>query len=163
MEPNQVLSAAAEVLTDKPVVLEIDIRPQNRLHEWLQRIGLKKKKRVFEITGITYGSLIKIAPLLLDMETKYLDTGNFVESGLKAVAADSERLLMCVAQGIHNRKSDPPEWLLTCMRENFTAADLKQAVALVISKMDMLSFMTSIVSIKSANILAKPTAGATNA
>lgn len=163
MEDNKTLEAVADTVLDKPVKLEVDISPVNKIHAWLQKKGWKPKKKTFDLHRINMGTLIRISRILLSVDISIFDKSNLLESNYRAIDQYGDKLAECVALCIHNKKSEVPRSLVLMVLANFTTAELYRVLSIVLKQMDIASFMNSIISIKGANILAKSTASVKNA
>lgn len=160
---NDILKNVADASTDKPVIITVDIFPQNRLHRFLLENKLIKNKRTFELRCVKMGTLIKISRLLLTIDITFFNKEKLLESNFIAADKYAETLAECVALAIHNRKSEVPRSLVSFILTNFSTAELCHVLMLVIKQMDVSNFMTSIISIRGVNILANPTASVPNA
>lgn len=163
MTDKQPLSSVSDTVLDKPIKLEVDIVPVNKVHDYLQKKGWKPKKKTFDLHRINMGTLIRISRILLDIDVSIFDKNNLLESNYRAIDQYGEKLAECVALCIHNKKSEVPHSLVQMVLTSFTTAELSRVLSIVLKQMDVASFMNSIISIKGANILAKSTAGAKNA
>lgn len=150
---QETLKKVALATTAKPITLEVDINPINRLHKWAQDRGWLPVKKTIVLHGITLGTLIRVSEILLDVDTESFNLAEMPQSGFKSITKDGRNLARCVALCIHNKRSEPPEHLVEFILDNFTTSELFRTVGLVINQMDLMSFITTIVSIKGVNIL----------
>ena len=147
-EEKTQLSNTADAVTDDATIIEIDI-----LHpRWWQRL-LKKTKRVYKLQPATLGTLVKISKELLSIEIEDADKSNWMVLCQKLMQAHSGRLAKVIAIAIVNRKEEPPDSLVEFIAYNMTAKEMSIVAAHVLDKMDIRSFVSSIISIKGTNIL----------
>lgn len=160
---ENILKSVSDVATQKPVELEVDILPENIIHEYLQKWKLLPRKRQFTIQPITYGNLIRISKLLLGIDMKVFDMKNPLESNYLAISQYAETIATVVATAIHNRKCEPPPSLTTFILFNFTSEEMLHTLGIVLKQMNVSGFMTSIISVRGLNVLESAVANATSA
>lgn len=158
-----ILGKSADTVVDKKTTITIDITPSNKLHKFLQQKGWLPKQKTFEISGTKMGTLIRISKLLLAIDLSEFDSNNVLESNYKAIEKHGRTLAECIALCIHNQKSEVPNSLIELLLNNLSTAELHGILGIILSKMDLKNFMSSIISIKGMNILVSPTANAQNA
>jgi hypothetical protein len=142
------LSNTADAITEKATTIEVDI-----LHPtWLQKLR-KQTRKTFELKPATLGTLVKISKEMLSIEVEEADKGNFMLLAQKLMAAHSSRLARIIALAIANSKEDPPQSLIDFIQYNMSAEKMAIVAAHVLQKMDITSFVSSIISIKGTNIL----------
>lgn len=142
------LSKTAEAVTDQATTIEVDI-----LHPTLWQRIRKQKKKTFKLQPATLGTLVKISKELLSIEVDEADKGNWMVLSQKLMHAHSNRLAKVIAIAIVNSKEDPPKSLIDFIEYNMTAKEMATVAAHVLDKMDIRSFVSSIISIKGVNIL----------
>lgn len=160
---NDILTKAADVTTDKPVELEVDILPRNIIHRQLQKWKLLPTKRRFSITGTTYGNLIRISKLLLSIDMKVYDLKNVLESNYLAISQNAETIAKVVAVAVHNKRSEPPASLARFILFNFSSNEMVATLGIVLKQMNITGFMTSIISVRGLNVLESGIASVRNA
>jgi len=147
-EEKTQLSNTAAAVTDEATIIQIDI-----LHPtWWQRL-LRKRKRAFKLSPATLGTLVKISRELLSIEIEEADKSNIMLLTQKLMLAHSSRMAKVVAIAIVNSKADPPQSLIEFLEYNLNAEELATVAMHVVNKMDINSFVRSIISIKGVNIL----------
>lgn len=161
-EEIQGLQQAADVLTDKPVTLEIDVPAKGRLHKLLQRWKLKPVKKVYELKPLRLGPIIRISEILNEMQIGAVNEDNVIEKTYEMAAKHGEKLIECVAIAIHNQDSAPAAEIKELLR-SCTAKELAAMCNYTVAKVDVANFIKSIALIKGVNVLALPTASATSA
>lgn len=142
---SQIFEEVADVVTDKPVLLTISVRPKNRMHAFLQRIKLLPGERSFQLTQCSLGSLIRITKLLssinMDFETAFTDF-------YKTAEQFGPTIVRVVAAAIHNRRSEPPGWLLHFVEENVSPSELADIFGVVLKQLRVEDFIKSIILVK---------------
>lgn len=161
---NDILNKVADVTTDKVVELVVDILPQNIIHKYLQKWKVLPSKRQFNITGTTYGNLIRISKSLLSIDMKVYDgLKNPLESNYLAIEQNAETIAKVVAIAIYNKRIEPPASLVNFILFNFSANEMVSTLAIVLKQMNVTGFMTSIISVRGLNVLESGIASASNA
>lgn len=160
---KEVLGQVADVVTNEPITLSVDILPKNRAHAYLQRRGWLPTKKVFTLKGATLGTMVKISKLLLDVDISHFKTELLLDSNYRSISTDGPKMALAIAHCIHNRPGQPAKSLVDFILYNFTAQELYRTLTLVLKQMDVSSFMTSIIYIKGVNILDKQIASVKSA
>lgn len=160
---NDILSQVSDVVTQKPIELDVDVQPANCVHQLLQRWKVMPVKKTLTIRPITYGNLIRISNLLLSIDMKVFDMGNLLEGNYRAISMHAESVAKVVAIAIHNRRDEPPASLTKFITYNFTAQEMANTLTIVLKQMNVLGFMSSIISVRGLNVLESGIANAKNA
>lgn len=147
------LDQVADTITDKPVILTVDVLRQGYLHGLLQKFGIIPKQKVFEVKQITLGNLARISKLLLEVDVEFKDGDKWTEQVYQAMVNHGERLANIAAIALYNRKAYPPQSLVGFVQTNFTAKELLGVFNIIVNQMNVGNFILSIVSIKGANVL----------
>jgi hypothetical protein len=150
---KETLQAVADAALQEPVIMDVDVKPQSRFFALLQKYGLKPKVRTLTIHPIVMGNLIRISKLLIDIDMTVFDLKQLLESNYQAMAKYGDHVVQVVAIAVHNGKSEPPRELVEFIRYNFTSHELLAVLGLVAKQMNVMSFMSSIISIKGMNVL----------
>lgn len=153
---NKIFDQVSDVVTDKPVSLIVDIRPQNWWQKLLQQLRLYPVKRTFYIGQSTFGNLIRISKLLnaIDgMPLDFKDPSKLINRMHTIIEKDGRVFAGIIAIAIHNKKSEPPESLIEFIEYNFSAKDISNVTSIVIKQMDVMGFIPTIISLKSMSIL----------
>jgi hypothetical protein len=153
---NKTLERAADTILEEPVKVEVDNNPQNKIEEILQKWGILPKKKTFYIQNITLRNLVRVSKLLLSIEPGTFDRENILDSNYKAMGKHSETVAKIVAIALHNKRSEPPQRLVSFIMDQFTAKELEGVLGIVIKQMSVTDFMKSIISVRGLNLLEKP-------
>lgn len=147
----------ADILLNEPVIISVDIKPQGRVFKFQQSIGMRPKKRVFEIRDATLRTMIRCSKLLLDVSADEIDgDAKFLETAYQSVVDDGERMAHIVASAFHNQKSPVPESLIDFVLDNFSSPELKSVFTLVVDKLNLLDFISTIALGRNLDIMASP-------
>jgi hypothetical protein len=144
MEENKILSDAADTIIDSPVTFEITVKNKRM---W------QKPKRPFQITGASLGTMVKISKELLAIDLKTFDKGNILDSNYILIEKHAERMARIIAFAIVNNKADPPGSLVSFLLHNLTSVELQKLVNIVLKKIDITSFLTTIIMVKGMTIM----------
>lgn len=150
---KEILKKTADTLLDQSVTFTVSIEPKSKIHRLLQKVRIKATERVFYIHPLTFGTMIKISRLLLDIDVTIFRQVNMLDGVYKVLNKDGDKIATIVAMAFVNRKKDPENTLIEFIKDNFTSKELLQALMIVLNQMDVTSFMSSIVSIRGLNLL----------
>jgi hypothetical protein len=150
MKHTDTLMQVADTVTDAPIKVTVDVKPQNRMHALMQRIGLKPKVKVFQLQQITFGNLIRISKILVGIDG---DIMTIIKDGYKSIDAYGPFLSRIVAIALHNKKSWPPDSLSDFIDTNITSAEMADIFAVILKQMNVQGFLNSIILIKGVNVL----------
>jgi hypothetical protein len=155
MQETEVLNNVADTITDKAITITVDIiKPK-----WWHR----KKQKVFKITPLTLGSLIKISKSLIDIDLKLFDQSNLLESNYNLIEKHAGKMAYIIGVAVVNNKADPSKSLIEFFLNNLTAAELLKITSIVLQQMQIADFMHTIISIKGTNVLQQKSVSATSA
>lgn len=150
---QQILSQVPATFLEKPVIITVDIGPQNAIHGWLQRHKIASKKKTFKITPINLGSIVRISEILLKIGDGIYDPANALKSSYQGAKDHARDIARIVAIAIVNRKQEPSEKLVDLIYYNFSTKDLDRCLSVVMEQMDIGNFTKSIVSVRGMNLL----------
>lgn len=127
----------------------------------LHRLGLLPKKQKFVIYPINLGTVLKISKILIDINAKELenlkenDEINLLDTGVKNIVENKDKLVKIAAYGILNRKKEPSQRFFHFLDDNLISQELLQIMILIINKMDITPFCSATVLVKGINLLSK--------
>lgn len=157
--PEKVLANAADTLTGKAVKFEMDLKPKTRLAAWLQQKKLSPAKAVYQISPATYGTLIRISKLLLDVEVKQTDSKGVADMAYRLAAEHGETMIRILAIAIQNTREEPSEKLVARLLDNVTPEEAVKLFGIVIGQMDLKNFISTIILTRGFNVLEKTEPG----
>ena len=163
---NEILEKVADSVTNEPVKITVDIKPQGWVDRVLKKLGLIRPVKTFFITQVTLGNLIRISKLLRSIDGSifnFKNNENILENVYYAMEKHTTSLSTIIAISLYNKKDMPDKSLVDFVETNFNSENMLSVVSVVIKQMDVTSFMTTIISIKGINILESRTANVTNA
>lgn len=82
-----------------------------------------------------------------------MERNSFVERSIKGVDLNSELIIQVIALAFMNKEADPSEQLLIRIRRDFTSKDVAEVMGVVLKMMNLTSFMTAIISVRSLDVL----------
>lgn len=147
---DNVLYKVSSTVTNKPVIVSVEIKPQSKFQSFMQRIGLLPKVRVFPITQLTYGTLNRISGLLAGMSGELDD---LVRDSYKKLDAHGAHLCRIIAVVLHNKKSEVPESLYEFVEHNLTTAEMTDVLAVALKQMNVAGFINTIILVNGLNVL----------
>lgn len=157
MEEIPTLQNATDTVIDKPVSITVDIANCSRLLKLLQRCRLYPKQKIFLLTPIYLGTLIKISKILLSIEFKVPEGENkaasLLEANYAAIQNHAGSMAEIVALAIQNNSKEVDKALVKFVVNNFTSKEMLGVLAMVLDKMDLTNFMRTIISIRGLNVM----------
>lgn len=145
----QVLTATADTILEKSVRIDIDILTPKWWERLLIKLRLLPAKRSFEIRPATLGNMIRISKILLDIDvTGYRSSASRMEANYQVYEKHGVKLAQIVAIAITNKEQEPESNLVNFIKENVTASELVSVVSVVLKQLDVVNFMSTIISIK---------------
>lgn len=156
-EEKSIKHKEADTLLNEPVIITVDLKPASRIGKFLQWIRARPDKRVFELRDATLRTMIRCSKLLLDVSDGEIDgNAKFLETAYQAVVDDGERMAQILATGLHNQSSPVPESLVDFVLDNFSSTELKSVFTLVVDKLNLLDFISTIALGRNLDIMASP-------
>ncbi|GAA4338459.1 hypothetical protein GCM10023149_48440 [Mucilaginibacter gynuensis] len=150
MEQKEVLNEAeellkvAEAVTGRPVIVEIDFQIP------ITHNGIRVRKLKFAIRPITVGNLYRISGMVKKIPDGLIE-GTAVQI-LADIHEHIDKLVYIAAVGIQNDENEPTPDLLDLVKK-FDLEDIHSVVQIVLSQINLKSFISSIILIKGADIL----------
>jgi hypothetical protein len=146
----------SDTVLDVPFDIPIDVEELKLSHRIGLRMWKRKKKVVFSIKRIRLASLYKISTILLDIpDVDDLEKMSMLRAGTLLMSKSSDQLLDIVTIAFHNKNSNPPKWLKSFLNSNLDAKDLKNVSELIVSKMNVMDFIYTIITWKGVSLLKK--------
>ena len=152
---ENILSSAVDTLTEKPVTIEVPVKPNGKLDRFLMKLRLKKKTISYVIRPLRVGNRKRIASRSLHIPD------DFLKQGLVKALMDPQFIDHCiyaVAVGIQNNRDEPTDALLKFVEFQFDDTDIYTALDAMFGRIDLGSFTKSIILIKGSNVLNVPEA-----
>lgn len=153
MTENNVLSKVVDIVTDAPATLNIDIKPTNKLHAWAQKYKLLPAKKTFKLYGARLGTMARISQAIL--EVKASEGEKTIEWAIEQVSKHADKAAYIIALAIHNRSGEPDKKLIDFIKNNLDGKDYHVCFAIVLEKLNISDFTTTIISTEKINILKK--------
>ena len=151
---KDILSATADAVLDNAVRVDIEVLHPAWWERWGMKFGWIPGKRAFQIKPATLGTMIRISKLLLEIEIESLKTNtSALDANYKLYDQHGEQLAQVVALSIKNNKDLPDEKLVRFLQNNLTGKELFSITQVVVKQLDVLSFMSTIISIRGVSLL----------
>ncbi|MBO9660274.1 MAG: hypothetical protein J7527_15750 [Chitinophagaceae bacterium] len=147
---EEIIKNVSDTITDKTVTISVDIKPNSAFHAFLQRLKVMPSKRLFRVNGLRWGSLLRISAITANMKETLNDLLNDAQGKIITYGPD---VVDVVAIGLHNKKSNPPESLKQFILDNMTAAEITDVMSVILNKMNVAGFISTIVLIKGLNVM----------
>lgn len=151
---SDVLKQAADAIISKPVSLDID----HISARWWEKIAIRLRilpaKRRFEVKPATLGTMIRISQLLLDIDPNiFKSEGTALDSNYQIYSAHGEKIARVIAAAIENRESEPSERLVSFIKNNLSAGELMAVIKIVLQQLNVMGFMSTIISLRGMSLL----------
>lgn len=162
LNEKDVLKDMANKLVPKPVTFTVQTAYPEALTKAERKLQKKGKldtlpqSRTFELKPLYLGTMLQMAPYLLDIELPDLSGPNLHEKVLKMITEHVADQCIIIALAINNDETRPPVELADYFRRNLTAAMLKDISFVIVSSMDLTSFLSSIILMKKGMSLLNP-------
>jgi hypothetical protein len=154
MEEKVLITHSTDILTAKPVFIQIDCYPQNWWERLLVRCQLRPVQKVYELRPILVGNMYRIASVVNQLPADLME-GDLNTAIRQAVTQHVDKVIYVVAVGLQNNKKEPKKELLATIRNEFTALDMALVMEHIMAQLNLGSFLHSIVLAKGMNILTK--------
>lgn len=148
----------ADTILDEPVQITVPVRvhqPKNIFQKLLRKIKKKPQKfRVFEITGATLSTMLKVCRLRLQISQEAMPVdAPLLDYIYERVDKEAHLHAEIIATAIHNQPGEVPKELVKFIFENFTATDIKSVSDTVTGYLNLVDFMNTTTSIRTINLL----------
>lgn len=122
----------------------------------LERLRLKSpEKRELYITGATPATMYKISALIGGLKTKSDKEGTSAKV-YDIIHSNIGTLVKFVAIAIHNKKGDPPEWLLDALHHQFPIEKLKHIADIAYRRLGVEPFFGIMGLVREIDLLNDP-------
>lgn len=151
---KQLLQKVSEAITEKPVTLDIEVKPKNRIHAWLLKRKLAPLTRHYEIKPQRVVNVYRIAgrAVLLDV-AGIIGKEDNIGLLMQLMAKHGEDLFYIVAAAIQNNHKEPSEKLIRIVKNEFEMKDLFTVLSITVSNYNISAFLNSIALIVGVDAL----------
>lgn len=154
MEENEILSKVAESITEKPVTIEIDIKPKNKFEAFMIKHKISPSKRTYEIKPQRVINIYRIAGKAVKMNTGELfQTTDRIGPMMDVLNRHGEDIIYIVACAIQNDHREPTSKMLDIVRNEFEMEDMYKVLEVTIGNYNITAFMNTIALIVGVNAL----------
>ena len=148
------LIGTVDAVLDNAVRVDIEVLHPVWWEGWGIKFGWLPAKRTYNIKPATLGTMIRISKLLLEIEIESLKTNtSALDANYKLYDQHGEHLAQVVAIAIQNNKEQPDKKLVRFLQNNLTGKELFSITQVVVKQLDVLSFMSTIISIRGVSLL----------
>ncbi len=155
MSVKQLLLLESETVTDKAIQIPFEFSNKESIPNG------KDPGCMIVISPITVRTWFKLKPLILSIEGADFDKmiekeEKAPESELTELIAKYDNLLLdIICIGIHNKKSDPPEWFRNVLKDNCTWMDIYILLNAILFRVGYNPFYNSITTLQSVSPMTK--------
>lgn len=164
MTEKEILIKAANVIDDTAINISCTVEEErvvvrHRYSLFGFKFGKKAEtqiipvKRAYCITGATLRTMLRVTKLILQMDGVVQPKNITSDWILSLVANNVELTAQAIAAAIHNRKSEVPAKLVDEILDNIDSDDLQKVMAAVIDKLNLTSFISTIGSVRSMQMM----------
>lgn len=152
-EEKQTLNRVADTLLNEPVEITVDVISPGRI--WWKFWVEPERQRVFKIHQITYGNLIRISQMLLNVEVDegFLTSANLMNNTFQILSKHGDTIARIVATALYNRKDEAPIQLIDFIKSNFSSKEIFEVFSIILRQMDITSFISTIITMKGLSVL----------
>lgn len=146
-----IVSLETDTVTEKPVRIPFDFPDTASVPE-----GKSPGDHIM-ITPLTVRTWFKMKPLLLqirpeDLEKMLVRQGNgFPAESIEIINRYDNLLLDIICLGIHNQKSEPPQWFREVLKDNSTWEDIGILLNAILFRIGYNPFYRSITMLKNVS------------
>lgn len=152
LDAKKVRKQTADTVLQEGVDFFITVNKPSLLH----KLGLKPLKRSFNIKPLVTGTLLQISKIIEEMKVLSEETmkdRTLLDVGVDQVNENKDHLIKIIAFAIHNGPGQPSRQLLKFLDHNLTPKEMLQVLSVAVRQMDVMSFLSSIMSVKGMSLL----------
>ena len=149
MTEKLIFGAMAEVAKTFSFV----IKPRNKVHRILQKIGVMPKFRSIDVFPICFGARSACAKFINKVSTDAYMSNSVFKAGLLISEKESSNVLMFLATVIWNKETSPPNWLIESLK-NCTQDEIDSIISFVHESLNTSAFLNSIISMTGVSLQA---------
>lgn len=157
MDEKEILETKKKAIKsyiDASEIIDIPIFPKNRIHAFLQRIGLKKKVLTYSLKKMRVGNRERISLRLFDFPDAVYDDTYILKRAFKLTKDHHKDMVYCVAVALQNDRNEPSKELLDAL--NWIDEELFSYILdKSLSSIDLPNFFKSIVNLTGTASLIK--------
>lgn len=140
----------AETITEKAISIPFDFENRESVPEG------KNPGDCIVIKPVTVRTWFRIRPLILqinkeDLDRMIVNEGEANADFTELMAKYDDLILDIICLGIHNKKSDPPDWFRETLADNSTWEDLRVLLNAVVYRIGFLPFYESITMLQNVS------------
>ncbi len=164
MTEKEILIKAANVIDDTTINISYPVEEErvvvrHRYSLFGFKFGKKTEtqiipvRRTYYITGATLRTMLRVTKLILQMDGVVQPKNITSDWILSLVTKNVELTAQAIAAAMHNRKSEVPARLVDEILDNIDSDDLQKVMAAVIDKLNLTSFINTIGSVRSMQMI----------
>lgn len=141
-----------EALLQEPVGFLVHVNKKGFLH----KLRILPNSRRFIIKPAVLATMLKISRELLSVsfDEKFdLNKGITIPIAAKAIEDNTDKLIRIIALAIANRGKEPATGMESFLKKNLSSSEMFQLISIIIQKIDIMGFMSSIIAIKGVSLI----------
>ena len=154
MDEISIKKEAIKTFLDEQETIEIPILPKNKLHAFLQKVGIRKKGLTYNLRKLRVGSRERIAIRLFDFPDKVYDDTYLLKRVFNLTKDHHKDMVYCAAVALQNDRNEPSKELIEAINwlQEETFHDILEKS---LGQVDIENFLKSIVMLTGAAGLIK--------
>lgn len=106
---------------EKEFIKEVLVKPSSPIDRVLFFLGLRRKKKSIELSGLVNAIVYKVASLFAEMSINE-NSKEAIQQQIYVAMRDNLPLLIdALAYAIHNKQGQPPKWIYDALEYQFTS------------------------------------------
>lgn len=161
---SDIQNRVVDAVTEKPVIVNVDIKPTTFLQKLLMKWKLMPEKKTYTMHPIVLGNCYRISKEILEIKKTELNkNASIAEASYQLISEHVERVARIVWIGLHNGRKEPDQKDVQFILDNFNAKELRVVFLTIVAQMNLADFINSILLMNGANILEEKTVSVPNA
>lgn len=153
MNEKEILASANDAILEQPIKFNVKVKPKGWFHKLLVKLRIKPSVIALSIEPTVLGARVWYSKALLGVDVSEEDTNKpLVVLNHELTIEYTEKMAKAVASAIHNRNSEPPQWLIDTILDNFSANDFINVVNVLKEHINSKDFLNSIISLKGMSL-----------
>jgi len=137
---------------DKAISFDVMIKPNGKLHAWLQKIKIMPVKKSFTMHPLVLFNLQRVSRMILKIDPDATTKG-FVDTSHHLIQDHVDTVLQIISIAIKNTTANPSRRLVKLLKNNLNNEEVMKLLAYVMIQMDLKSFVLSINLMRGLNVL----------
>lgn len=144
LQATDVLPKVADAVTEKAVNIKIDIKPKNKIHEWLIKLNIMPSKRFYEIKPQRVGNVYRIAGRAVTLNVEgILTRSDTIGTMMDIMSKHGDDIIYIVACAIQNNHREPTATMIDIVKNEFEMQDILKIMQIAVGNYNIPAFLSS--------------------